>query len=132
VQEWVETGDERVVVHWSAGLYRTGIYLCVLLRRLGETSEQALAKIREMWQATFDEFVRLDFQATAELIFAQLQKKCMTSASKPHMIHDATIGDISIARDMRDDAQTQERREQEDEEDEEDEEEEEEGWPEEE
>lgn len=69
VKEWLASGNDKVVVHCAAGLHRTGIFLYILLRVLGESSERALAKIQQMRQATFDEFIRLQFQAKAEAIF---------------------------------------------------------------
>jgi len=46
VKAWLESSDEKIVVHCAAGLHRTGIFLYVLLRVLGEDPEQALDKIR--------------------------------------------------------------------------------------
>lgn len=66
----LQVGEDRLVVHCAAGLHRTGVFLYVLLRELGETPEQALEKIAQMRRETFDEFVRLLFEAKAEAIFA--------------------------------------------------------------
>merc|ERR550532_3612420 len=67
----LESGDgENLVVHCAAGLHRTGIFLYLLLRELGDSPEAALEKIRQMREITYNEFKRLEFQAKADALFA--------------------------------------------------------------
>merc|ERR1712228_538404 len=68
----LESGEENIVVHCAAGLHRTGIFLFVLLRECGETPHQALEKIRQMRQMTFNDFEELNFHPKAETIFTMV------------------------------------------------------------
>lgn len=68
VAEWLQGAEERIIVHCSAGLHRTGVYLYVLLRVLGDTPEEALEKLGASREQTFEEFARLDFWSQAESI----------------------------------------------------------------
>lgn len=72
VRDWILTGEEKVIVHCAAGLHRTGMYLYCLLRLLGECPDGALAKLRDIRQESFSEFLRLGFQRQAEQVVAEL------------------------------------------------------------
>lgn len=62
----------RLVVHCSAGLHRTSLYIYVLLRRLGDSPEVAMKKLQQTRQKTHAEFMRLCFLPRAESILEQL------------------------------------------------------------
>lgn len=69
VCDWLQgPQEERIVVHCSAGLHRTGLYMYVLLRALGDSSEEAIAKICDSREMTSDEFIEKDFWSQAETI----------------------------------------------------------------
>jgi len=82
LRESLEVDEDRLIVHCAAGLHRTGIFLYLLLRELGESPEGALEKIVQMRQETFDEFVRLRFQAKAEAIFALVSSESSIQAGE--------------------------------------------------
>lgn len=71
-EEWLRDPGARIIVHCSAGLHRTGFYIYLLLRRLGLTPDEALARLREIRSCTCDEFERLGFQGRAETVFGQI------------------------------------------------------------
>jgi len=70
----LSAGDacHRLVVHCSAGLHRTSLYMYVLLRRLGDSPEGAVDKLQHTRQKTHDEFVKRHFLPHAERILEQL------------------------------------------------------------
>merc|ERR1740123_2159959 len=77
----LESGDgQNFVVHCAAGLHRTGIFLYLLLRELGDLPEIALEKIRQMRENTFNEFMRLEFQSKADALFAIVGSNTAVSA----------------------------------------------------
>lgn len=82
VKAWLMQGTENVVVHCAAGLHRTGIFLYVLLRELGATPPEALQMIKQMREATFEEFVRLDFHEKAEAIYCLVRSDGSNSSAK--------------------------------------------------
>ena len=51
-------GGQRVYVHCSAGLHRTGMIAYALLRSMGQDAEGAVATIRELRALTADELTK--------------------------------------------------------------------------
>merc|ERR1712129_337833 len=80
-KEWLESGGDNIVVHCAAGLHRTGIFLYVLLRELGELPTDALNRIQLMRPETADEFTRLNFQSKADAIFGLVASKSQVASS---------------------------------------------------
>lgn len=83
VTEWLQSGGENVVVHCAAGLHRTGSFLYILLRELGQLPADALEQIRLMRPETADEFTRLNFQSKAEGIFSLIGSRSQDGSSAP-------------------------------------------------
>ena len=51
IVEWLDAG-EKIYIHCSAGLHRTGMITYAFLRYLGDSREEALARITELREAT--------------------------------------------------------------------------------
>jgi len=69
----LQGNGNRFIVHCSAGLHRTSMYIYVLLRRLGDSPDAAVQKIQATRKETHAEFVRLCLQPLAEQILEQLE-----------------------------------------------------------
>lgn len=93
VQEFVQSGGHNLVVHCAAGLHRTGIFLYLVLRELAFSPDEALEKIRQMRQETYDEFIRLGFQAKADALFAIIGSGTSRAHSDVEIVSERTVSE---------------------------------------